>query len=94
MDFGTAISEFLANFGANTVFLGVRVCRSHFLTISGSEAGCLGLQNPGLVLEVLRKRGFSHMLGFCCFRCHFYMVVVGFGTNFEDFWWLGDRLEI
>ena len=44
-DFGTAISEFLADFGTTTVFFGMRVCRSRFLMISGSESGRLGLQN-------------------------------------------------
>ena len=30
-DFGTAIWEFLANFGTQIVFFGMRVCRSRFL---------------------------------------------------------------
>jgi hypothetical protein len=35
-------------------------------------------------MEGIAKNSFSHMLGFCN----------GFGINFDDFWSLGDRLEI
>ena len=34
------------------------------------------------------------MLGLCRFWCYFDMVFDGFGTNFDDFWWLGGMLEI
>ena len=75
------------------MFLGMRVCRSRYLMISVSESGCLGLQNQAFFVESVAKTSFSHMLGLCRFWCHFYMVFDGFGTNFDDFWWLGGRLE-
>ena len=34
------------------------------------------------------------MLGLYWFQYHFYLVFDGFGINFDDFWWLGDRLEV
>ena len=86
--------QFLANFGTQIVFFGMRVCRSRFLKILGSESGCLGLQNQAFGVGGISKNSFSHMLGLCRFWHHFYMVFYGFGTNFDDFWWLGDRLEI
>ena len=72
----------------NNCVFGMRVCRSRFLKILGSEYGCLGLQNQAFGVEGIAKTSFSHMSG--CF----YMVFDGFGTNFNDFWWLGGRLEI
>ena len=93
-DFGAAIWTFLANFSTTVVFFGMRVCRSRFLKILGSEYGCLGLQNQAFGVEGIAKTSFSHMLGLCRFWCHFYMVFDGFGTNFDDFWWPGARLEI
>ena len=39
------------------MFFGMRICRSHFLMISGSESGCLGFQNQ-VVWEVLQKPAF------------------------------------
>ena len=81
-------------FGLTIVFFGMRVCRSRFLKILGSESGCLGLQNHAFGIGSIAKISFSHMLGLCPFWCHFYMVFNGFGTNFVDFWWLGDRLGI
>ena len=75
------------------MFFGMRVCRSRFLKILGSESGCLGLQNQAFGVEGIAKNSFSHMLGLCRFWCHFYMVFDGFGTNFADFWWPGARLE-
>jgi hypothetical protein len=92
-DFGAAIWTFLANFGTTIVFFGMRVCRSRFLKILGSESGCLGLQNQAFGVEGIAKTSFSHMSGLCRFWCHFYMVFDGFGTNFDDFWWLGGMLE-
>ena len=92
-DFGAAIWTFLANFGTTIVFFGMRVCRSRFLKILGSESGCLGLQNQGFGVEGIAKTSFSHMSGLCRFGCHFYMVFDGFGINFDDFWWPGGRLE-
>ena len=68
------------------------VFASHFLMISGSGFGCLGLENQAFGVRRVAKNNFSHMLGFCCFRCHSYMF--GFGIDFDDFWCLGDRLEI
>ena len=64
-----------------------------FLKILGSESGCLGLQNQAFGVEGIAKASFSHMSGLCRFRCHFHMVFDGFGTNFDDFWWLGGMLE-
>ena len=75
------------------VFFGMRVCRLRFLKILGSESGCLGLQNQAFGVEGIAKTSFSHMSGLCRFWCHFYMVFDGFGTNFDDFWWPGGRLE-
>ena len=72
----------------------MRVCRSRFLKILGSESGCLGLQNQAFGSEGIAKISFSHMLGLCRFWCCFDMVSDGFGTNFDDFWWLGGMLEI
>ena len=91
-DFGAAIWTFLVNFGTTIVFFGMRVCRSPFLKILGSECGCLGLQNQAFGVGGIAKTSFSHMLGLCRFWCHFYMVFDGFGTNLNDFWWLGGRL--
>ena len=71
----------------------MRVCRSRFLKILGSESGCLGLQNQAFGVEGIAKTSFSHMLGLCRFWCYFYMVFNGFGTNFGDFWWPGGKLE-
>ena len=84
----------LANFGTTIVFFGMRVCRSRFLKILGFESGCLRLQNQAFGVEGIAKTSFSHMSGLCRFWCHFYMVFYGFGTNCDDFWWLGGRLEI
>ena len=75
------------------MFFGMRNCRSPFLVISGSASGCLGLQNHVFGVGDVAKNSFSYMLGFCLFGCHFDMVFDGFGTNFDDFWSLGDRLE-
>ena len=83
----------MANFGTTIVFFGMRVYRSRFLKILGSESGCLGLQNQAFGVEGIAKISFSHMSGLCRFWCHFYMVFDGFGTNFDDFWWPGARLE-
>ena len=85
---------FLANFGTTIVFFGMRVCRSRFLKILVSEYGRLGLQNQAFGVEGIAKTSFSHMSGLWRFWCHFYMVFNGFGTNFDDFWWPGARLEI
>ena len=41
----------------------------------------------------IAKNSFSHVLGLYRFWCYFDMVFDGFGTNFDDFWWLGGRLE-
>ena len=76
------------------MFFGMRVCRPRFLKILGSESGCLGRQNQAFGVEVIAKTSFSHMLGLCRVWCHFYMVFDGFGTIFDDSWWLGDRLKI
>ena len=76
------------------MFFGMRVCRSRFLKILGSESGCLGLQNQAFGVEGIAKSSFSHMSELRRFWCNFYMVFNGFGTIFDDFWWLGDRLEI
>ena len=92
-DFGAAIWEFLANFGTTVVFFGMRACWSRFLEILGSESGCLGLQNQAFGVEGIAKTNFSHMSGLCRFWWYFYMVFDGFGTNFDDFWWLGGMLE-
>ena len=83
----------MANFGTTIVFFGMRVCRSRFLKILGSESGCLGLQNQAFGVEGIAKTNFSHMSGLCRFWWYFYMVFDGFGTNFDDFWWLGGMLE-
>ena len=72
----------------------MRVCRSRFSKISGSEFGCLGLQNQEFGVGSIAKTSFSHMLGLCRFCYDFNMVFDAFGTNFGDFWWLGDRLEM
>ena len=82
-DFGAAIWELLANFGTTIKFFGMRVCRSRFLKILGSESGCLGLQNQAFGVEGIAKNSFSHMLGLCRFWCYFYMVFDGFGNNFD-----------
>ena len=66
-DFGAAIWMFLANFGTTIVFLGMRVCRSRFLKIWGSESGCVGLQNQAFRVEGIAKTSFSHMFGLCRF---------------------------
>ena len=71
----------------------MRVYRSRFLKILGSESGCLGLQNQAFGVEGIAKTSFSHMSGLCRFSCYFYMVFDGFGTNFDDVWFLGGRLE-
>ena len=92
-DFGAAIWTFLANFGTTIVFFGMRVYRSRFLRILGSEYVRLGLQNQAFGVEGIAKTSFSHMSGLCRFWCHFYMVFSGFGTNLDDFWWPGARLE-
>ena len=84
-DFGAAIWTFLANFGTTIVFFGMRVCRSRFLKILGSESRCLGLQNQAFGVGCIAKTNFSHMSGLCRFWCHFYMVFDGFGINFDDF---------
>ena len=72
----------------------MRVCRLRFLKILVCDSGCLGLQNQAFGGEGIAKTSFSHMSGLCRFWCHFYMVFDGFGTNFDDFWSLEDRLEI
>ena len=64
-----------------------------FLKILGSGYGRLGLQNQVFGVEGIAKTSFSHMSGLCRFWCHFYMVFDGSGTNFDDFWWPGGRLE-
>ena len=64
-----------------------------FLKILGSESGCLGLQNQAFGVESIAKNSFSHMSGLCRFWWYFYLVFDGFGTNFDDFWWLGGMLE-
>ena len=70
----------------------MRVYRSRFLKILGSESGCLGLQNHQFGVEGIAKSSFSHMSELSRFWCYFYMVFDGFGTNFDDFWWPGGRL--
>ena len=65
----------------------MRVCRSRFLELLGSECGCLGLQRQAFGVEGIAKNSFSHMSGY------FYMVFDVFGINFDDFWWPGGRLE-
>ena len=92
-DFGAAIWTFLANFGTTIVFFGMRVCRSRFLKILVSEYGRLGLQDQAFGVKGIAKTSFSHMSGLCRFWYYFYMVFDGFGTNFDDFWWPGARLE-
>ena len=67
-------------------FFAMRVHRSRFLMSSGSEFGCLGLQNQAFGVEGIAKTSFSHMSGLCLFWCHFYMVFDGSGTNFDDVW--------
>ena len=64
-----------------------------FFKILGSESGCLGLQNQAFLSEGIAKNSFSHMSGLCRFGCHFSMIFDGFGTNLNDFWWPGGRLE-
>ena len=54
-DFGAAIWTFLANFGTTIVFFGMRVCRSRFLKILGSEYGRLGLHNQAFGVEGIAK---------------------------------------
>ena len=70
----------------------MRVYRSRFLKILGSESGCLGLQNHQFGVEGIAKSSFSHMSELSRFWCYFYMVFDGFGTNCDDFWWPGGRL--
>ena len=69
------------------MFFGMRVCRSRFLKILGSESGCLGLQNQAFGVEGIAKISFSHVGIMSILVCD------GFGTNFDDFWWPGARLE-
>ena len=57
-DFGAAIWTFLANFGTTIVFFGMRVCRSRFLKILGSESGCLGFENQAFGKESIAKINF------------------------------------
>ena len=64
-DFEASICELLAHFGTKIVFFGMRDCRSGFLMISGSESGCLGLQNQAFGIGCVAKKGFSCLLGFC-----------------------------
>ena len=59
-------------FGSFWQFLERKVCflecvfASHaFLMISGSESGCLGLQNQGFGVGGIAKTSFSHMFGLC-----------------------------
>ena len=92
-DFGTAIWTFLANVGTTIVFFGMRVCRSRFLKILGSESGCLGLQNQAFGVEGIARTSFSHMSGLYRFWCNFYEIFDGFGTKLDDFWWPGATLE-
>ena len=40
------------------------------------------------------KKQFFIYVGILTILVIFYMVFNGFGTNFDDFWWLGDRLKI
>ena len=66
IDFGRISAPpfgFLANFGITIVFFGMRICRSRFLKILGSESGCLGLQNQAFGVEGIAKTSFSHMSG-------------------------------
>ena len=49
--------------------------------------------NQEFGVEGIAKTSFSHMSGLCRCWCHFYMVFDGSGTNFDDFWWPGARLE-
>ena len=51
------------------------VSRFLFLLISGTESGCLGLENKHLAREVLRKSTFAAM--------GFLMIP---GSIFHDFW--------
>ena len=64
VDLGTAVSELLANFGTRNVFFVMCVYRTSFVIISGSEAGCLGLQNQAFGVRGVAKTSFSHMWGF------------------------------
>ena len=75
-------------------FIAGLVSWSLFVLIFGSKFGRSGLLKPCFRMEGIAKNSFSHMSGLCRFWCHFYMVFDGFGTNFDDFWWLGDRLKI
>ena len=64
-DFGAAIFAFLVNSGTKMKFFGMRVCRSRFLKILGSESVCLGLQNQAFRVGSIAKTSFSHMTGLC-----------------------------
>ena len=68
------------------MFFVMRVYRSRFSMISAFESRCLGVQNQAFGVRCVAKIIFSHMLG--------YMFLNGFGANFDDFWCLGDKLEI
>ena len=61
--------------------------------ISGSKSGHLGLLKRGFRMEGIAKNNFSQKSDFDDIGVDF-VVFCGLGFNFDDFWCLGDRLEI
>ena len=92
-DFGAAIWTFLANFGTTIVFFGMRVCRSRFLKILGSDSGCLGLQNQGFGGDVLQKPAFHICRDYVDFGIIFTWFPMTLGPILMTFGGLGAGLK-
>ena len=78
------------------MFFVMRVHRSRFLMISGSASGCLGLQNQTFgVRSVAKKQLLTYDdVGILLISVSFFLMFFDrFGTSFDDFWCLGNKLE-
>ena len=73
----------MANFGTTIVSFGMRVCRSRYLKILGSESGCVGLQNQAFGVGGVAKNQLFTYVGIMS-------ILVSFLHGFR---WLWDQLE-
>ena len=73
------------------MFVVMRVYRSRFSMVSGSEFGCLGFQNQA---RGVAKNSFHTCWDSVDFGVIFTCFFDGFESSCDDFWCVGDRLEI
>ena len=67
------------------MFFGMRVCRSRFLKILGSESGCQGLQNQAFGVEGIAKTMFPQKTFIGDSRVDFWCFLEALGSLFLNF---------